>query len=73
MEGKNPYYEKIKTYIGKQVVAFLKSGGRLEGKLIAVNFSTMNFIIEGKEADYIIRDDSSYISIWREKWVYFQN
>ena len=65
MEAKNPFYERIKNYIGKEVTVILKSGDELKGKLVSVNFSTMNFIIENKKEneDYVVRDDLSYMVI----------
>lgn len=65
MEGKNPFYENLKKYVNRDIVVAFKSGkGNLSGKLIAVNFTTLNFIIQGKDGrDYIIRDDVSYIAI----------
>ena len=63
-QGKNPFFEKLKKYINKDVKLITKSGHKIEGKLIAVNFLQMNFIIHGNDDhDYIIRDDMSYISI----------
>ena len=64
-KGKNPFYEKLKKYNGKDVVVVTKSGAELKGKLSAINFTTMNFILEGDDCDYVIRDDVSYISIAR--------
>lgn len=65
MEGKNPFYEKLKKYMGKDIIVSFKSDKpTLSGKIIAVNFTTLNFIIEGTDGrDYIIRDDVSYIAI----------
>jgi len=68
MENKNPFFDKISTYIGKNVNVIFKSGRPpLQGKLISVNFATMNFILESPESDYIIRDDVSSIEIKRVK------
>ena len=62
--SKNPFLEKIKKYINKEVTLITKSGHKIEGKLIAINYSTMNFIIHGKDdCDYIIRDDVSYVTV----------
>lgn len=66
-KGKNPFYERLKTYVGKTVSVVTKSGGTLKGKLVAVNFTTMNFIIEGKTEDYVVRDDISYMSVGKEE------
>lgn len=64
-QGKNPFYEKLKKYTGKDVVVVMKSGTKIKGKLTAVNFQTLNFVIEGDSEDYIIRDDYSHILIKR--------
>ncbi len=64
-DKKNPFYERLKKYMNKEVTLELKSGKKLEGKLVAINFLTMNFIVEGKTADYVIRDDVAYMSIQR--------
>jgi len=65
MEGKNPFYERLKEYQGKNVVVAFKSNKQaLNGKIVAVNFTTLNFIVEGTDGrDYIVRDDISYIAI----------
>ncbi len=65
-QKKNPFYERLKTYMNKRVTVVTKSGAELTGKLVAVNFTTMNFIIEGPKEDYIVRDDISYMSVKKE-------
>ena len=63
MEGKNPFFERLKQYMNQNVIVTLKSGSKIEGKLVSINFLTMNFILEGKKEDYVIRDDVSFIAI----------
>jgi len=65
IEKKNPFYERLKKYMDKEVTVVLKSGNSVKGKLVAINFITLNFIIEGKIEDYIIRDDVSVITVNR--------
>lgn len=62
-QGKNPFYERLKKFTGKQVKVHLKSGKKLEGTLVAVNFATMNFIVEGANEEYVIRDDVSFMEV----------
>lgn len=65
-EAGNPFFERLKKYVGKQVSVKLKSGGDLKGTLVAVNFMTMNFILEDDKQDFVIRDDISYLSVKRD-------
>lgn len=62
-QGKNPFYERLKKYTNKKVKVHLKSGKKLEGLLVAVNFATMNFIVQGENEDYVIRDDVSFMEV----------
>lgn len=69
MTGKNPFFERLKKYVGNNVTVTLKSGGEIRGKLVAINFSTMNFILENKNKneDYVIRDDISVMTVRRDE------
>ena len=63
IKGKNPFFEQLKKYEGKEVTVHLKTGGQFTGKLAFTNFLSMNFIVKGKDGDYVVRDDLSYMFI----------